>query len=90
MKQELINIKYEDYIDITVPETFSFKYVLGSTRQVEDEKFVYETVGDVTAYCILKHMFPEGAKFVIRLAPNLTIGIPLEDLECKSLGEIEI
>lgn len=90
MKLELINIKYKDYIDITVPATFSFKYVLGITRQDEGIKFMCETVGDVTAYCILKRIFPEDAKFVIRLTPNYTIGIPIEDLECKNLGEIEI
>jgi hypothetical protein len=90
MKQELINIKYKDYINITVPATFSFKYVLGITHKSEGINFMCETVGDVTAYCILKGIFPEDAKFVISLTPNRRLGIPLEDLECKNLGEIEI
>lgn len=90
MKQELINIKYKNYIDITVPATFSFKYVLKIIHISEGIKFMCETVGDVTAYCILKGVFPEDAKFVISLTPDRKILIPLENLQCKSLGEFEI
>lgn len=43
MKQELINIKYKDYINITVPATFSFRYVLQTIGEFENMKIMYET-----------------------------------------------
>jgi hypothetical protein len=89
MKQELINIKYKDCINITVPATFSFRYVVQTIGEVENMKIMYETEGDVTAYCILKHVYPDGARFMLKNEPKFVL-IPLEDLECKSLGEIEI
>ncbi len=90
MKQELINIKYKDYINITVPATFSFKYEVNIKSESENVGWMFKTEGDVTAYCILKHIYPDGAQFTLRVEPNFVLTIPLEHLECKSLGEIEL
>lgn len=90
MKQELINIKYKDYIDITVPATFSFRYVIQTIGEFENMKMIYETEGNVTAYCILNNVYPDGAQFMLKIEPKFTLSIPLEHLQCKSLGEIEI
>ena len=94
MKVKKISIKYKDYIDITVPETFLFTFTLRNTYEVvSDEKYrmkgkyVYDTENTLTASDILHHNFPKEASFFFKCDTNFEMCIPLEDLECECVGE---
>lgn len=94
MELKKISIKYRDLIDITVPGTFLFIYTLRSTDEVvSDEeyrtkgKYIYDTVNTITASDILHHNYPKGAIFTFNWGENLEICVPIDNLECKCIGE---
>ena len=92
MKVKKISIKYKDYIDITVPETFSLNFTNRIVDEVVSEKYrmkgkyVYDTENTLTASDILHHNFPKEASFFFKCDKNFEMCIPLEDLECECIG----
>ena len=93
MKVKKISIKYKDYIDITVPETFLLNFTIRIVDEVVSEKYrmkgkyVYDTENTLTASDILHHNFPKEASFFFKCDKNFEMCIPLEDLECECIGE---
>jgi hypothetical protein len=94
MKLKKIQIKYKDYIDIIVPETFLFTFTLRITDEVlSDEKYrikgkyIYDTVNTISASDILHHNFPKDASFIFKCDTNFEMRIPIENLECECIGE---
>lgn len=93
MKVKKISIKYKDYIDITVPETFSLNFTIRIVDEVVCEKYrtkgkyVYDAENTITASDILHHNFPKDASFFFKCDKNFEMCVPLEDLECEYVGE---
>jgi hypothetical protein len=94
MKIKQISIKYKDYIDINVFESFPFPITIRTIDNVETDeeyrikgKYVYDTTTVVTAGDILRHNYPKDACFILKMDTNYFLNIPLENLECKCVGE---
>lgn len=93
---KLIRLHFENIIDITVPETFTFKCNFCKPENLqEDEEYrvkgQYDYVGDIelTAEQILKHWYPEHTFFKIKeyisneRGDKITDYIPLSFLKCE-------
>jgi len=96
MKIKQISIKYKDYIDINVFESFPFDITIRTIDNVETDeeyrikgKYVYDTTSVVTAGDILRHHYPNDACFILKIDSNYYLNIPLENLECKYIEDFE-